>query len=67
SNQRTHSGQIYSLVDLTTLPPLHIRAIATAGRKRARFICKPGDPRKRPADNGLFFSHFFLGSCRRYA
>ncbi len=23
SNQRTHSGQIYSLVDLTTLPPLH--------------------------------------------
>ncbi len=23
SNQRTHSGQIYSLLDLTTLPPLH--------------------------------------------
>ena len=31
SNQRTLSGQIYSLVDLTTLPPLH--KDADAGRK----------------------------------
>ena len=37
SNHRTLGGQIYSLVDLTTLPPLHIGC--SQGSKSPRETC----------------------------
>ena len=52
SNQRTLSGQIYSLVDLTTLPPLHRAERHPEEGKRAALFTPMAAGRQR--ENGVY-------------